>query len=77
MQVFPPFSRWVQEDHELKASCGLYMETILKNTTKQNFKVKRTEGVAQEVEHLLCKCKALRSNPSPIKKKLKKITSLI
>jgi hypothetical protein len=29
--------------------------------------------VAQLVERLLCKCKALSSNPSPIKKK--KITS--
>jgi hypothetical protein len=30
--------------------------------------------MAQAVEHLLCKCKALNSNPSPTKKKqLKKI----
>jgi hypothetical protein len=29
-------------------------------------------GVAQEGEHLPCKCKALRSNPSTTKKKKKK-----
>jgi hypothetical protein len=36
---------------------------------------KWTGGVAEEVEHLLCKCKALNSNPSPTKKKEKVQTS--
>jgi hypothetical protein len=32
-------------------------------------RAKWTEGVAQAVEHLLCKCKALSVNPSPTKTK--------
>jgi hypothetical protein len=32
----------------------------------------RAGGVAQEVEHLLCKCSTLSSNPTPIKTKPKK-----
>jgi hypothetical protein len=32
----------------------------------------QTGGMAQVVEHLLCKCKALNSTPSPIKEKKKK-----
>jgi hypothetical protein len=32
-------------------------------------KAKRTGGVAQVLEHLLCKREALSSNPSPIKRK--------
>jgi hypothetical protein len=35
-------------------------------------KAKQTGGVAQAVQHLLCKCKALSSNPSTNKKQLKK-----
>jgi hypothetical protein len=40
-------------------------ETPISKTTK----AKWTGVVAQAVEHLLCKCEALSSNPSPIKKK--------
>jgi hypothetical protein len=29
--------------------------------------------MAQEAKHLLCKCKAMRSNPSPTKKKKEKV----
>jgi hypothetical protein len=32
-------------------------------------RAKRTGGVAQAVEHLLCKCKALNSNPSPTRRR--------
>jgi hypothetical protein len=35
-------------------------------------RAKWTGGLAQAVEHLLCKCKALSSNPVPSKKKKKK-----
>jgi hypothetical protein len=34
-------------------------------------KKSRTEGMPQAVECLLCKCKALSSNPSPTKRKKK------
>jgi starvation-inducible outer membrane lipoprotein len=34
-------------------------------------RAKWTGGVAQEVELLFCKCEALSSNPSPIKKEKK------
>jgi hypothetical protein len=37
---------------------------------KQN-KTKQAGGVAQVVEYLLCNCKALSSNRSPTKKKIK------
>jgi hypothetical protein len=32
--------------------------------------VKWTGSVAQSVQHLLCKCEALRSNPNPNNKKI-------
>jgi hypothetical protein len=33
---------------------------------------KRTRGVAQTIEHLLCQCEALNSNPNATKKKKKR-----
>jgi hypothetical protein len=36
-----------------------------------------TGGVAQAVEHLLCRCKVLSSNPSSMKKKLTYIGRLV
>jgi hypothetical protein len=44
---------------------------VLKNPVSKITKAKWTRDVAQEIEHLLCKCEALSSNPSPIKKKKK------
>jgi hypothetical protein len=35
----------------------------------------QTEGMTQEVEHLLCECEALSSNPSPTKTKHKEAKS--
>jgi hypothetical protein len=42
----------------------IVLETLISKITK----AKWTGGVAQEVEHLLCKCGRLSSNPSPQKK---------
>jgi hypothetical protein len=36
-------------------------------------RAKSTGGVAQVVQHLLCKCEALSSNPVPLKKKKPKL----
>jgi hypothetical protein len=41
---------------------------------KSKLKAKRTGGVAQVIEHPLCKCKALSSDPSNTKKQKKKVT---
>jgi hypothetical protein len=40
-------------------------------------KAKWTGGVAQTAEHLLCKCKALSSNPSPKQDEKKELHQMI
>jgi hypothetical protein len=47
---------------------GKYSQDPISKITR----VKWTGGVAQVIEHLLCKCKVLRSNSSPFKKKDRK-----
>jgi hypothetical protein len=40
-------------------------------------RAKRTGGITKAVEHLLCKCEALNSNPSPTKKIKSQIQSKV
>jgi hypothetical protein len=46
-------------------------QIVCKTPIYKIIREKQTEGVAQAVEFLLCKCKVLSSNPSPTKKKKK------
>jgi hypothetical protein len=46
-------------------------ETSLRDPISKITRAKWTGGVAQAVEHLFCKCKALSSNPSLTKKSIK------
>jgi hypothetical protein len=46
-------------------------QIVLKTPISTISRTRWTGGVVQAIEHLLCKCKALSSNPSPAKKKKK------
>jgi hypothetical protein len=62
------FGDWDQEDHSSSPAQANSSWDITSKLTR----AKWSEGVAQMVEHLLCKNEALNSNPSPTKKKKKK-----
>jgi hypothetical protein len=47
-------------------------EIVLETPVSKITRAKWTEGVAQAVKHLLCKCEALSSNASPTTNKRKK-----
>jgi hypothetical protein len=50
---------------------GQSEQIVLETPISKITRAKWTRGVAQVVHGLLCKCKALSSNPSPIKKRVK------
>jgi hypothetical protein len=56
---------WDWEDGGLRPA----LENSSQDPNSNITRTKVTEGVAQEVECLLCKCEAVSWNPSPIKKK--------
>jgi hypothetical protein len=49
-------------------------QIVLKNPISKIIREKWAAGMVQAVECLLCKCKALSSNPSPTKEKKKRVT---
>jgi hypothetical protein len=53
------------------------LRQIVHNISSQNNQGKMTGGVAQVIDCLLCKCKALSSNSSPTKVKNKNSTKNI
>jgi hypothetical protein len=63
---------WGLEDHNWRPAWANSLQDLISKITR----TKWTEGVAQAVEHLLCKHKALSSNSSPTKEK-KRMESLI
>jgi hypothetical protein len=54
---------------------GQPKQIVPRDPVSKIIKAKWTGGVAQVLEHLLCKHKALSLNPSPIKKKKKFLPS--
>jgi hypothetical protein len=75
MSIIPALGRLKQEDEEFEASLNYMVRAYLKQTNKQNnFKSPNREAgdVAQAVEYLPRKCKALSSNPSTTTTKKKK-----
>jgi hypothetical protein len=57
---------WDREDHSLRATWANSLRDPISKVTRKKF----TGCVAQVVEYLLCKCKALDSNPSLTGKKV-------
>jgi hypothetical protein len=66
MRLIPGLRRQMQEDHKVKANTSLCY--IGRTLSQQN---KRTGGMVQAIQHLLCKHEALSSNPRPTKQKTK------
>jgi hypothetical protein len=60
---------WDQEDSGL----GPAQEDTSQDPIFKITRAKRTEGVAQAIEYLLCKCEAPSSNPSSTEKKERKL----
>jgi hypothetical protein len=69
----PSTWRWRQEDPNLEVTLGYMVRPCLKKTKKQNKTKAWAAGLAQVIEHLPSKGKALSSNPSTAGKKKKKL----
>jgi hypothetical protein len=55
---------------------GQLGQTVCETPITKITKAKWTGDVAQAVEHLLCKCAALSSNPSPTNKEQKSLSKI-